>query len=255
MTTSVASETTRNRECGRTNGQSRREEPRVVRLADRALLVEGLEGLSRRAGARTLACAALRLALTTQRLPAPRAPAGARPAAASMLLELASPSSAPRRRPRRSPRPRASSSCVPRSTIRPSSSTIDAVAARGRGDAVGDEEHRALRGLPLDGLEDRRLGLRVDGGERVVQDEDLRLPHEGARERDALLLPARELHAALAHDGVEPLGQPERLLEHLRLARGVADALPAPRATSGSSSAKPMLRETVVEKRNASCCA
>ena len=89
------------------------------------------------------------------------------------------------------------------------------------------------RGLPLDRVEDRALGLRVDGGERIVEDEDLRLPDERARERDALLLTARELHAALADDGVEPLGQRQRLLEHLRLARGVADLRDARRASRG----------------------
>ena len=99
----------------------------------------------------------------------------------------------------------------------------DAVAPRRGGDAVGDEDDGAPRGLALDRAEDRALGLRVDGGERVVQDEDLRLPHERAREGDALLLAARELHAALADDRVEAVGQRERLLEHLRLARGLAD--------------------------------
>ena len=110
-------------------------------------------------------------------------------------------------------------------------------------------------GLALDGVEDRRLGLGVDGGERVVEHQDLRLAHERARERDALLLPAGELHAALADDGVEPLGQPERLLEHLRLARRRRGCAPCASSESESSRQKPMLRATVVENRKASCCA
>ena len=78
--------------------------------------------------------------------------------------------------------------------------------------------------LALDGLEDRGLRLRVDGAERIVEEQDRRLPRERARERDALPLPARELHAALADDRVELLGEVERLLEHLRLARRGAHA-------------------------------
>ncbi len=139
--------------------------------------------------------------------------------------------------------------------MRPSSRTTARSHRDGRGDAVGHEEHGAPLGLPVDRLEDGSLRLGVDGRQRVVQDEDLRLPDEGARERDALLLPARELHAALADDGVEALGQPQGLLEHLRLAGGVADLGPARSGSPAASSAKPMLRDTVVEKRKASCWA
>ncbi len=40
---------------------------------------------------------------------------------------------------------------------------------------------------------------RVDGGERVVEEEQLWPAVEGARERDALLLPPAQGDAALAH--------------------------------------------------------
>ncbi len=82
----------------------------------------------------------------------------------------------------------------------------DRVAAARGGDAVGDENDGAVRGLALDRREDRRLGLGVDGGERVVEHQDRRLAHEGAGEGDALPLAAGELDAALADDGVEALG-------------------------------------------------
>ena len=84
--------------------------------------------------------------------------------------------------------------------------------------------------------------LRVDGGERIVEHEHLRLAHERAREGDALLLAARELHAALADDGVEPSGSDRDLVEHLGLARRRRGSRPCASGDSGSSSAKPMLR-------------
>ena len=49
--------------------------------------------------------------------------------------------------------------------------------------------------------EDLLLRLGVDGGDGIVQDEDLGVLHEGARDGDALLLPARDGDAALAEHG------------------------------------------------------
>ena len=46
-----------------------------------------------------------------------------------------------------------------------------------------------------------RLCVRVDRRERVVEDEQLGRAVECACERDPLLLPSRESHAALAHLG------------------------------------------------------
>src|SRR6185312_5796281 len=89
----------------------------------------------------------------------------------------------------------------------------DAIALRRRGHAVRDEQERSLLGLALERVQDRRLGLRVDRAQRIVEQEDRRLPRERARERDALPLAARELNAALADDGVELLREIERFLQ------------------------------------------
>ena len=53
----------------------------------------------------------------------------------------------------------------------------------------------------------RLLAHRVEVRRRLVQDQDRRVLQEGARDGHALALAARELRAALAHDGVEPVGQ------------------------------------------------
>src|SRR5262249_7726289 len=44
---------------------------------------------------------------------------------------------------------------------------------------------------------DRRLALRVEGGGSLVEDEDAWAAQQRAGDREALLLPAREIHAAL----------------------------------------------------------
>ena len=63
-------------------------------------------------------------------------------------------------------------------------------------------------------LEDGVLGLGVERGGRLVEDEDVGLlAHEGARERDLLPLAAGELDAVLepaAELRVEPFGQTRR---------------------------------------------
>ena len=99
----------------------------------------------------------------------------------------------------------------------------DAVAARGRCHAMRDQDHAALGALAVDGLENALLRAGIDGAQRVVQNEDLRLRDERAGERHALLLPARELHAALADHRVEAVRQPEHLLEDVRLGGRLAD--------------------------------
>jgi hypothetical protein len=52
--------------------------------------------------------------------------------------------------------------------------------------------------------EDLGLCERVNGGGRLVAEEDGRIAEQRAADGDALLLPARELQATLAHDGVVP---------------------------------------------------
>ena len=73
-------------------------------------------------------------------------------------------------------------------------------------DALGDDYFRHAAELGEGGAY-LRLGRRVHGGGRVVEDEDLRLFQQGAGYAQALLLPAGDVHAALAEVRVQPAGQ------------------------------------------------
>src|SRR3990172_6729522 len=55
-------------------------------------------------------------------------------------------------------------------------------------------------------LLDHELALGVEVGGRLVEDEDRRVLEEGARDRDALPLAAREPHAPLAHGRLVAVG-------------------------------------------------
>ena len=74
----------------------------------------------------------------------------------------------------------------------------DVVGVLHRRHAVRDDQHRP----PLPDLaqraQDPLLGLRIDGAQGVVEEEDQRVAHESARDRGALLLSAGERHTALA---------------------------------------------------------
>ena len=63
---------------------------------------------------------------------------------------------------------------------------------------------------------DGALGARVERRRGLVEDHQRRVLQEGARDRDALLLAARKLHAALADHGVVLLRQRQDELVHLR---------------------------------------
>ena len=63
---------------------------------------------------------------------------------------------------------------------------------------------------------DPRLGRRVDGGGRVVEDEDPRVDRERARDREPLALAARERDPALADHRVVAVRQPLDELVRLR---------------------------------------
>ena len=56
---------------------------------------------------------------------------------------------------------------------------------------------------------DLLLDARVDRRRRVVEQQDLRVGEQRARQRDALALTAREREALLADDGVVAVGQPQ----------------------------------------------
>lgn len=78
----------------------------------------------------------------------------------------------------------------------------DTVGAAQRAHAVGDEEGGAAAHGAFHGLEDFVLGARIDGRGGVVEDEDLRVEQQGARDGDALSLAAGEVHAGFAEHGV-----------------------------------------------------
>ena len=72
---------------------------------------------------------------------------------------------------------------------------------------------------------ERRLGLGVERGGRVVEHEDPRPSREGASERDALLLTSREREPASADEGVDPVSETAEVLLEPRGAGGLDDGL------------------------------
>jgi hypothetical protein len=76
-----------------------------------------------------------------------------------------------------------------------------------RPETVGDHEHRDLSAEGGDGLHDAVLGLGIEGGGGLVEDEELRLVVEGAGEADALALAAGEADAAFADDCFKATGK------------------------------------------------
>ena len=101
----------------------------------------------------------------------------------------------------------------------------DPVGQRERRAPVGDHERGALRGDRAQGLADRGLGGGVDGGRGVVEHEDPGVVEQGAGERHALALAARERQAPLADAGVVAVGQGVDEPVGLRGGRGGADLL------------------------------
>ena len=84
-----------------------------------------------------------------------------------------------------------SSSCVPRSTMRPWSSSEDQVGVADRREPVGDDDRRAADREAVEGLLHEALGLHVERARGLVQHEHRRVAEERARDREPLLLAAR----------------------------------------------------------------
>src|SRR5260370_23514327 len=85
---------------------------------------------------------------------------------------------------------------------------LDDIGAIGDGEAhpgvlLGKQDGLSLRAQPLDQREDLRDERRREPERRLVEDEELRLDHQGAGNRQHLLLTAGEI----AGDLVEPAGQ------------------------------------------------
>ena len=74
-------------------------------------------------------------------------------------------------------------------------------------EAMGDDDRGPARGDALQGLLDRRLGPAVEGAGRLVEDQDRRVLEQGSGDRDALLLAAGKLEAALADLALIAVGQ------------------------------------------------
>src|SRR5688500_7471005 len=93
----------------------------------------------------------------------------------------------------------------------------DAVGAMDGGQAVGDDDRGAAGEQPLERRLDELLGLGVDRGGGLVEDQDARVEGQGAGEGEELLLPHREPGAALAHRRGEAAGQTLDEIQRLRL--------------------------------------
>ncbi len=90
---------------------------------------------------------------------------------------------------------------------------------------VRDHERRASAHEVLERALDERLGLGVERGRRLVEQQHPRVAHERARDREPLALAARQARAALADDGVPALGLRVDDLERVRVAQGGEHAL------------------------------
>ena len=101
----------------------------------------------------------------------------------------------------------------------------DLVGERDRRQAVRDDERRPAGHRAAQADADQRLGRGVDGGGRVVEDQDPRVDRERPRDREPLALAAGERDPALADHGVVALRQPLDELVRLRRARDRLDRL------------------------------
>ena len=81
----------------------------------------------------------------------------------------------------------------------------DPVGAADGGEAVGDDDRRAVVHQPLERLLDQPLGFGVERGGRLVEQQDRRVAQQRAGDREALALAARQPRAAFAQEGVEPV--------------------------------------------------
>ena len=121
----------------------------------------------------------------------------------------------------------------------------DAVGADHARQPMREDQRRAPLHQPVERLLDHRLALRVHRRERLVQDQDGRVPQERPRDGDALALAAGEPDAALAHHGLVAPGQAVAMNSSALAARAAAAS------SSGVASGLPMRRlsSTVPWKR------
>ena len=99
---------------------------------------------------------------------------------------------------------------MPCSTTRPLVEDDDPAGLADRRQPVRDDDRRAPGEQPPQPGLDAPLGVQVDVRGRLVEDEDPRVGDQRAGEREELALAGRELRAALADLGVEPVRQRAR---------------------------------------------
>ena len=84
---------------------------------------------------------------------------------------------------------------------------VDAAGMADGGQPVRDDQAAAAHHQAVERALDGGLGFVVHGRGGLVENQDRRVLQDRARQRQALPLPTRELHAALADGGVVALGQ------------------------------------------------
>ena len=101
----------------------------------------------------------------------------------------------------------------------------DAVGIEDGADALGDDEHGGVRRFALECGAQPGVGREVQRRKAVVEDVHVRLPHDRARNREPLLLSAREIDAALRDRRRERLRHGIDELDRLRNRGRVPDLL------------------------------
>ncbi len=76
----------------------------------------------------------------------------------------------------------------------------DDVGVADRRYAVRDDQRCSILADVAEIMEDRFLGVRVNGGERIVEDQDPRVAHHGTGDGGSLLLATGERDAAFAYE-------------------------------------------------------
>src|ERR1700761_4333984 len=84
----------------------------------------------------------------------------------------------------------------------------DLIGAANRREAMRNHKCRSSFDEILQALLNQRLRLRVQTRSCLIQDQDAWISQNGARNRDTLPLAARELDAALTHDGLVAFRKP-----------------------------------------------
>src|SRR5439155_3948282 len=84
----------------------------------------------------------------------------------------------------------------------------DAIDARDGGQSMRDDERRRSIVERAQRFLHHRLELGVERAGRLIENQNVRPPQHGARDRNALPLAARQLHAAVADLGLEAVRQP-----------------------------------------------